>query len=61
MQKFSLNGTWRMKGSDFDCSGTVPGSVYSFLLDNKLMDDPFYRDNERDALKLMEYDYDFIN
>ncbi|MBR3909118.1 MAG: glycoside hydrolase family 2 protein [Clostridia bacterium] len=59
MQKFSLNGTWQMQGAGFNCEGSVPGSVYSFLLDNKLMDDPFYRDNERDALKLMENDFDF--
>ena len=60
MQKFSLNGTWQMQGAGFDCKGTIPGSVYSFLLDNKLMEDPFYRDNEREALKLMDHDYDFI-
>ncbi len=59
MKKFSLNGTWSMSGAGYNCDGAIPGSVYSFLLDNKLMDDPFYRDNEREALKLMEYDYDF--
>ncbi len=59
MQKFLLNGTWSMSGAGYNCDGTIPGSVYSFLLDNKLMDDPFYRDNERAALKLMENDFDF--
>ncbi len=59
MKKFSLNGTWSMSGGGFNCDGTIPGSVYSFLLDNKLMDDPYYRDNERGALKLMENDFDF--
>ncbi len=59
MQKFMLNGKWNMSGGSFNCAGTVPGSVYSFLLDNKLMDDPFYRDNERQALKLLENDFDF--
>ena len=59
MQMYSLNGKWQMQGAGFDCEGTVPGSVYSFLLDNKLMNDPFYRDNERDALKLMENDFHF--
>ena len=60
MQKFNLKGIWQMQGAGFNCEGTVPGSVYSFLLENKLMDDPFYRDNERDALKLMENDFDFF-
>ena len=60
MQKFNLKGIWQMQGAGFNCEGTVPGSVYSFLLENKLMDDPFYRDNERDALKLMENDFDFL-
>ncbi len=59
MKKFILNGQWNMSGGGYNCNGTIPGSVYSFLLDNNLMDDPFYRDNERDALKLMENDFDF--
>lgn len=41
MKKISLNGIWNMTGNGFDCNGTVPGSVYSFLLDNGLMKDPY--------------------
>ena len=48
-----------MTGNGFDCNGTVPGSVYSFLLDNGLMKDPYYRQNELEATPLMEYDYTF--
>ncbi len=59
MTKISLNGTWRMTGGGFDCTGIVPGSVYSFLLNNKLMEDPFYRQNELEALKLMENEFVF--
>ena len=59
MQKISLNGIWNMTGNGFDCSSSVPGSVYSFLLDNNLMDDPYYRQNELSATPLMEYDYTF--
>ncbi len=40
--------------------GTIPGSVYSFLLDAGRMDDPYYRDNELDALKRMDQDYIFF-
>ncbi len=59
MKKYSLNGIWQMEGGGYSCSGNIPGSVYSFLLDNGLMDDPYYRANERDALKLMENDFVF--
>ncbi|MCQ2427219.1 MAG: glycoside hydrolase family 2 protein [Clostridia bacterium] len=59
MKKYSLQGTWTMTGNGFSCTGTVPGSVYSFLLENGLMDDPFFRDNELKALELCDHDYTF--
>ena len=46
-----------MVGTGFSCTGNIPGSLYSFLLENKLMDDPFYRDNELKALELASHDY----
>ena len=36
---------------------TVPSTVYETLLKKKLMPDPFYRDNELDATKLMENEF----
>ena len=59
MKRISLNGEWRMRGGGFDCVGTVPGSLYSFLLENALIEDPYYRDNEFDALALTHNDYTF--
>ena len=59
MKKIDLNGKWHMTGNGFDCEGTIPGSVYSFLLDNNLMEDPYYRDNELTALALMDHPYTF--
>ena len=59
MTKLDLNGIWRLTGAGYDCTGTIPGSVYSFLLDNNLMEDPFYRQNELEALKLMENEFTF--
>lgn len=59
MQKLSLCGTWRMVGGDFDVTGRIPGSLYSFLLDAGMMDDPYYRDNEFAALELTRNDYTF--
>lgn len=59
MTRLSLNGKWMMNGAGYECEGTIPGSVYSFLLDNNLMEDPFYRQNELEALKLMENEFEF--
>lgn len=60
MKKIDLNGIWRMQGNGFDCTGRIPGSVYSFLLANNLMDDPWYRDNELAATELMDHEYTFF-
>lgn len=38
-------------------SAQVPGSVYADLLDAGKMPDPFWRDNELQALEVMDYDY----
>lgn len=38
----------------------VPGSVYNDLLSNGVMEDPYYRDNEMQALKLMDSDYEYV-
>ena len=59
MQKYSLNGQWNMQGGGYNCNGNIPGSVYSFLLDNKLMEDPYYRTNELAATDILENDFDF--
>ena len=62
MKKLSLCGSWRLEipGSDFGTiPATVPGSVYHDLLSANLIPDPFYRDNENDALKLMEFDFHY--
>ena len=59
MKNISLCGEWRMRGNGFDCTGTIPGSMYSFLLNNNLIEDPYYRDNEYKALELSHHDYTF--
>lgn len=57
----SLNGKWKMKkiGSTQSVEAIVPGTVYSDLLNNNLMEDPFVEDNFDRALKLMEEDYEY--
>ncbi|MEG6612135.1 glycoside hydrolase family 2 protein [Pseudoclostridium thermosuccinogenes] len=60
MQKYLLNGIWKMSDAGGKVrEGTIPGSVYSFLLNSGEMEDPYYRDNELKALKLMDDDYTF--
>ena len=59
MKKLLLSGKWRMTGNGFDCEGEIPGSLFSFLLGNGLMEDPYYRDNEYSVLPLTMHDYTF--
>ena len=59
MEKFLLNGKWKIQSNTYDTVGDVPGSVYSALLQNGLMEDPFYRDNERKALEIMDEEFVF--
>lgn len=65
MEKITLNGLWRMKVLGENVYGLpeewmearVPGSVYGTLLELGKMPDPYYRDNELEATKLMENDF----
>lgn len=62
MKTLSLNGSWTLEipGSAFGrVPATVPGSVYHDLLTAGKIPDPFYRDNEMEALKLMENDFHY--
>lgn len=57
----SLNGEWKLKRCDKSeiTKGKVPGSVYTDLLRNKLMPDPYYKDNEEKVRELSYYDYEY--
>ncbi len=59
MDKIILNGLWQLEGGEYKTEGNIPGSVYSMLLKNNLMDDPYYRDNECKALEIMDNDFTF--
>ena len=65
MQKQTLNGQWQLElpdciaGDEKVLPAAIPGSVYSTLLNNGKMEDPFWRDNELEALGLMEHDFAF--
>lgn len=60
MKKLSLNGQWLLDVIGWDrhaVPATVPGSVYNDLLTAGEIPDPFYRDNEVEDLRLMDYDF----
>ena len=62
MKKLSLNGAWSLDVTNTGFTSvpaTVPGSVYHDLLTAGLIPDPFYRDNETEALKLMDNDFHY--
>ena len=65
MLEYRLNGSWKLEiiGKDHglipggSMEAAVPGSVYGTLLENALIPDPYYRDNELLVLPLMENDF----
>lgn len=61
MMNISLNGAWRMRmcGEENWHEATIPGSVYSTLLSDGSMDDPFYRENEQAAFDLLKNNFEF--
>lgn len=57
-----LNKGWRMRrvgGETSPRPAVVPGTVYTDLLRNGDMEDPFWKDNELCCLPLMEEDYEY--
>lgn len=56
--KIQLNGIWKLNSSHYtNLEAKMPGSVLSTLLDHKLIEDPFYRDNEEKVRKCLYDDY----
>ena len=60
MIRQNISENWKMRrvGDEAFQAAVVPGSVYTDLLRNGNMEDPFYKDNEDTALKLMDEDYE---
>lgn len=60
MVKQVLHKNWQMRqaGEAYQ-PAVVPGTVYTDLLRNGSMEDPFWKDNEHQALALMENDYEY--
>jgi len=59
MLKQSLNGRWRVKELNGETwhEAEVPGSVYSALIADGTLPDPFWRENEQLFFDLMRKDY----
>lgn len=61
MIRQNIDSGWSMRrvGDEAFSSAIVPGSVYTDMLRNGQMEDPFFKDNELKALKLMDEDYEY--
>ena len=60
MKKIDLNGKWIMSGNGYRVEGNIPGSVFSFLhVDNNVLPDPYFRDNEDLYLKVATSSYHY--
>ena len=61
MRKKSLTGTWSFREQDGDrwLDGSVPGGVYTDLLANGEIDDPFYEDTELDVQWVGKTDWEY--
>jgi beta-mannosidase len=63
MLKVAIATGWQFHeiGKDDWHSATVPGCVHTDLLNNKLIDDPFYRDNEQKQQWIGKTDWEYQN
>ena len=59
LKKISTGWQMHQVGEVSWSPASVPGTVYTDLLENGQMEDPFWKDNENKALALMENDYEY--
>lgn len=59
LQQFLTDGWQLRKEGEETQPAVVPGTVYTDLLRNGNMEDPFWKDNEIRALALMDSDYEY--
>jgi beta-mannosidase len=59
--RIPLQSDWRFREADKSTwySATVPGCVHTDLLNNKLIDDPFWRDNEQKQQWIGKTDWEY--
>ncbi|MFW9941621.1 MAG: glycoside hydrolase family 2 protein [Candidatus Thorarchaeota archaeon] len=56
VEKISLDGLWELKNSDesIELDAQVPGTVFEALLENNIIEDPFYGENEHEMKWVFE-------
>ncbi|MCD8348433.1 MAG: glycoside hydrolase family 2 protein [Lachnospiraceae bacterium] len=62
MIRQEMKDNWKLRevgAADF-IPAVVPGTVYTDLLREGRMEDPFWKDNEDQALRLMDKDYEYV-
>ncbi len=62
MIKRAIDKNWRMKkpaDKEYLPCGSLPVSVYQTLIDNEIIENPYYRENEYIYRDISRYDYDF--
>jgi beta-mannosidase len=61
MRRVAIVTGWQFRevGKDAWHAATVPGCVHTDLLNNKLIDDPFYRDNEKKLQWIGKTDWEY--
>ncbi len=61
MIRHSLNGQWQMKktGTEVVYQANVPTTMYEVLLENNVIEDPFYGENDVKLTALSDDDYTF--
>lgn len=58
MFKLSLNGEWNLNGGEFtNVVSSVPGCIHTDLMNNELIENPYFRDNESKVMYLGETDW----
>lgn len=68
MVKYSLDGMWQLRilGENVYhipqtfVEAAVPGSVFGTYLEKGMLPDPYYRDNELEAVKLSDNDFEYV-
>ena len=60
MKKINLNGIWAATGAKHEkIKASVPGCIHTDLMDNGLIEDPYYRDNEISQMWIGETNWSY--